>query len=148
MVYIIMRGTTKTFIETNIDLIEQQDWLTLFQGWYDIAYGEVDTDAVRFDDLMETLYEAGVSSLKETLEARKQVIRKDVELIIQDWIDNIDDWTGAPGWIGMRYITHDQLRSYLGLDISVIKDIIKDVAISKDLVPDRYGEGFRMRRFI
>ena len=143
-----MRGTTKTFIETNIDLIEQQDWLTLFQGWYDIAYGEVDTDAVRFDDLMETLYEAGVSSLKETLEARKQVIRKDVELIIQDWIDDIDDWKGSPGWIGMRYITHDQMRSHLGLDISVIKDIIKDVAISKDLIPDKHDEGFRMRRFI
>ena len=75
-----MIGTTKTFIETNIDLIEQQDWLTLFQGWYDIAYGNLDTDEIRFDDLMETLYEAGVSSLKETLEARKQIIYKEVAI--------------------------------------------------------------------
>lgn len=141
-----MRDTTKTFIETNIDLIEKQDWSTLFQGWYDIAYGEVDTDEVRFDDLMETLYEAGVSSLKETFEARKQIIRKEVETIIQDWIDNIDDWTGSYNWIGMEYITHSQLRSHLGLDYDIVKEIVTEVAVSKDLVPDKHSEGFRLRR--
>ena len=144
-----MRGTTKTFIETNIDLIEQQDWLTLFQGWYDVAYGEVDTDEVRFDDLMETLCEASVIPFRGvTLEARKQIIRKEVETIIQDWIDNLDDWAGSPGWIGMRYITHDQLRSHLGLDISVVKEIVKEVAVNKGLIPDKHSEGFRTRRVI
>ena len=141
-----MRGNTKTFIETNIELIEQQDWLTLFQGWYDIAYGEIDSDEVRFDDLMETLYEAGVSSLKETFEARKQIILKEVETIIQDWIGNIDDWTGSPGWIGMYYITHECLRSHLGLDIRVVRDIVVDTAINKNLVPDRREQGFELRR--
>ena len=141
-----MRGNTKTFIETNIELIEQQDWLTLFQGWYDIAYGEIDSDEVRFDDLMETLYEAGVSSLEETSEVRKQIIRKEVETIIQDWIDNIDDWTGSPGWIGMYYITHECLRSHLGLDIRVVRDIVVDTAINKNLVPDRREQGFELRR--
>ena len=143
-----MRGTTKTFIETNIELIEDKDWLTLFQGWYDVAYGSIETDGVRFDDLMGTLYEAGVSSLRETLEVRKQIIRKEVEDIIQRWIDNIDDWTGSPGWIGMYYITNECLRSHLGLSVNVITDIIKDVAISKDLIPDRHDEGFRMKRFL
>ena len=141
-----MRGNTKTFIETNIELIEQQDWLTLFQGWYDIAYGEIDSDEVRFDDLMETLYEAGVSSLEETSEVRKQIIRKEVETIIQDWIGNIDDWTGSPGWIGMYYITHECLRSHLGLDIRVVRDIVVDTAINKNLVPDRREQGFELRR--
>lgn len=141
-----MRGTTKAFIETNINLIENRDWLTLFQGWYDIAYGEIDTDEVRFDDLMDTLYEAGVGSLKETFEARKQIIRKEVETIIQDWIDNIDAWTGSHSWIGMRYITHDRLCSHLGLDYGIVKEIVKDVAISNNLVPDKHSEGFRLRR--
>lgn len=142
-----MRGTTKTFIETNIDLIEQQDWLTLFQGWYDIAYGDVDTDEVRFDDLMETLCEAGVIPFRGiTLEVRKQIIRKEVETIIQDWIDNIDDWTGSPGWIGMYYITHECLRSHLGLDISVVRDIVVDTAVNKNLVPDRREQGFKLWR--
>lgn len=139
-----MRGTTKTFIETNIDLIESKDWLTLFQGWYDVAYGSIETDEVRFDDLMETLYEAGVSSLKETLEVRKQIIRKEVEIIIQEWIDDINDGTLSLGWIRMKRITDDKLRSHLGLDINVVKDIVKDVAISKDLIPDKYDEGFRI----
>ena len=144
-----MRGTTKTFIETNIDLIEQQDWLTLFQGWYDVAYGEVDTDEVRFDDLMETLYKAGVIPFRGvTLEARKQIIRKEVDLNIQDWIDNLIDWAGSPGRIGMRYITHHQLRSHLGLDISVVKEIVKEVAVNKGLIPDKHSEGFRTRRVI
>lgn len=141
-----MRGTTKTFIETNIDLIENKDWATLFQGWYDIAYGEIDSDEVRFDDLTDTLYEAGVTNLKETFEARKQVIRKEVEIIIQDWIDNLDGWRGSPGWIGMYYITNDCLRSHLGLDISVVKDIVTSVAINMNLIPDTHDDGFRLRR--
>lgn len=138
-----MRGTTKTFIETNIELIEQQDWVTLFQGQYDIAYGEIDSDEVRFDDLTDTLYEAGVTNLKETFEARKQIIRKEVELIIQSWIDDIDGWWGSPEWIGMYYITNDCLRSHLGLDISVVKDIVTSVAINMSLIPDTSNEGFR-----
>lgn len=138
-----MRGTTKTFIETNIELIEDKDWLTLFQGWYDEAYGEIDEDEVRFDDLMETLYEAGVSSLKETFEVRKAIIRKEVETIIQDWVD---EWLGSANWLGMGYIIHDKLSSHLGLDYDIVKDIVKEVAVNKDLVPDRYSEGFRLRR--
>ena len=143
-----MLGTTKTFIETNIDLIENEDWLTLFQGWYDNAYGELDSDGVRFDDLNHTLYEAGVCSYSETEEIRKQIIYKEVEEIIQRWIDDIDNWTGSPGWIGMYYITNECLRSYLSLSTSTIRNIVKDVAISKDLIPDRHEEGFRMRRFL
>lgn len=141
-----MTGTTKTFIETNIDLIEQQDWLTLFQGWYDIAYGSIDTDEARFDDLMATLCEAGVIPFRGiTLEVRKQIIRKEVETIIQDWIDNLDNWTGSPRWIGMYYITHECLRSHLGLDISVVRDIVVDTAVNKNLVPDRREQGFELR---
>lgn len=136
-----MRGNTKTFIETNIELIEQQDWLTLFQGWYDTAYGELDSDEVRFDDLLDTLYEAGVISLKETFEARKQIIYKEVDLIIQDWIDNLDDWTGSPGWIGIYYIT-DQLHSHLGLDIDVVKEVVKTVASNKNLIYN--ADGFEL----
>lgn len=142
-----MTETTKTFIETNIDLIENEDWLTLFQGWYDIAYGEVDTDEARFDDLMETLSEAGVIPFRGvTFEVRKQIIHKEVESIIQDWIDNIDDWTGSPAWIGMYYITHECLRSHLGLDIRVVRDIVVDTAVNKNLVPDRREQGFELRR--
>lgn len=143
-----MIETTKTFIETNIDLIENGDWLTLFQGWYDVAYGELDSDAIRFYDLNRTLYEAGVCSYSETEEIRKQIIYKEVEGIIQRWIDDIDNWTGSPGWIGMYHITYGCLRSYLGLHTTTIGNIVKDVAISKDLVPDKHGEGFRMRRFV
>lgn len=143
-----MRGTTKNFIETNIDLIENKDWLTLFQGWYDSAYGELDSDGVRFDDLNHTLYEADVCSYSETEEIRKQIIYKEVEEIIQRWIDDIDNWTGSPGWIGMYYITNECLRSYLGLSTSTIRNIVKDVAISKDLIPDRHEEGFRMKGFL
>ena len=141
-----MRGTTKTFIEENIELIENKDWLTMYQRWYDDAYGELDADEVRFDDFNDTLYEAGVTSLKETFEARKQIIRKEVELIIRDWIQNIDSWSGSPNWIGMRYITHDKLCSHLGLDIDIVKDIVKDVAVSNDLVSDGTSSGFRLRR--
>ena len=143
-----MRGNTKTFIEENIELIEQQDWLTLYQRWYDEAYGSIKTDEARVDDFNDTLYEANVATLKETSEARKQIIRKEVETIIQDWIDNISDWTGTPGWIGMEWITRTKLYSHLGLDISVVKEIVKEVAVNKDLIPDKHDEGFRMRRFI
>ena len=141
-----MRGNTKTFIETNIELIEQQDWLTLYQRWYDEAYGSINTDMVRVYDFNDTLYEANVTSLKETFEVRKQIIRKEVESIIQDWIDNIEEWTGSPGWIGMRYITHNKLASHLGLDYSIVKEIVEEVAVNKDLVPDKHSEEFRLRR--
>ena len=143
-----MTGATKTFIETNIELIENEDWLTLYQGWYDVAYGSIDSDAVRVDDLNHTLYEAGVCSDAETFETRKQIIHKEVEDSIQQWIDNIDDWSGSPGWVGMYYITDDCLHSHLGLSTSVIRQIVTDVAVSKDLVPDRHDIGFRMRRFL
>ena len=141
-----MRRTTKTFIEENIDLIEDKDWITFYQHWYDDAYGEIENDESRVDDLNDALYEAGVGSLKETFEARKQIIRKEVESIIQYWIDNIDEWTGSYNWVGMQYITHTKLCSHLGLDYDVVKDIVKEVAISKDLVPDKHSEGFRLRR--
>lgn len=143
-----MRGTTKTFIEHNIDTIEDRDWLTLFQVWYDNAYGELDADGVRFDDLNHALYEAGVCSDSETDEIRKQVIYKEVEGIIQRWIDDIDNWKGSPGWIGMYYITYECLRSHLGLSTDTIRNIVKDAAISKDLIPDKHEEGFRLRNYI
>lgn len=141
-----MRGTTKTFIETNINLIENKDWLTFYQGWYDVAYGEVDTDQVRIDDLNTTLYQAGVCTEEETLETRKQIIRKEVETIIQDWIDNIDSWRGSPNWIGIYYVTYGCLRSHLDLTNSTVEEIVKDVAINKGLVPDQLQTGFILRR--
>lgn len=141
-----MRGTTKTFIETNINLIENKDWSTLYQGWYDIAYGEIDTDQVRIDDLNTTLYEAGVCTEEETLETRKQIIRKEVETIIQDWIDNIDSWKGSPYWIGIYYVTYECLRSHLDLTNNTVEEIVRDVAINKGLVPDRLQTGFTLRR--
>jgi hypothetical protein len=141
-----MRGTTKTFIETNIELIENNDWVTLFQGWYDIAYGEIDSDEVRFNDLMDTLCEADVIPFRGiTLKVRKEIIHKEVEIIIQDWIDNLHGWRGSPGWIGMYYITNDCLRSHLGLDISIVRDIVRSVAINLGLIPDTHNEGFRLR---
>lgn len=143
-----MRGTTKTFIETNIDLIEDKDWEGLYKSWYDNAYGELDADEVRFDDLNHTLQEAGVCSYSETDNIRKQVIYREVEEIIQRWIDDIDNWKGSPGWIGRYYITNGCLRSHLGLSTTTIKNIVKDVAISKDLIPDKHDEGFRMRRSV
>lgn len=143
-----MRWETKTFIETNIELIEDRDWLTLFQGWYDVAYGSIETEEARFEDLNYTLYEAGVCSYSETDKVRKQIIYKEVEEIIQHWIDDIGNWAGSSGWIGMYYIINGCLRSHLGLSTSTIRDIVKDVAISKDLIPDKHDEGFKMRRFI
>lgn len=141
----MMTETTKTFIEENIDLIEDNDWLTFYQHWYDEAYGEIDADEVRVDDLNDALYEAGVGDPKETLEARKQVIRKEVESIIQDWID---EWQGSANLLGMEDITYKKLASHLGLDYDIVKQIVKDVATSNNLVPYKHIDGFRLRRSI
>lgn len=54
-----MRGTTKTFIETNINLIENQDWLTLYQGWYDTAYGEIVRDVAMDKGLVPNRLQTG-----------------------------------------------------------------------------------------
>ena len=48
----------------------------------------------------------------------------------------------------MRYITQNKLASHLGLDSDVVKDIVKEVAVNKDLVPDKHSEGFRLRSFL
>lgn len=141
-----MNYDVKKFIEDNIDLIDTENFYELYRSWYNDAFGYIEDDNLRIDELHDVLYTANITSLKDTNEIRKTVLHEEIDRIIQDWIDNIDMWIGSSNWIGFHYIMNDALASWLGLDMSVVKEIVTDVAISKNLVADGGNTGWYLKR--
>ena len=144
-----MNIDVKEFIEKNISIIENRDFKKLYNRWYTYeAYGGWKSDEPRVDELNDVLYEANIVSLSDTFEVRKDVITEDLKVVIQEWINDIDFWTGSPNYLPVVYILDTKLASTLGLDLDVIKQLIDDVATSFGLRHHKSGkdDGYYLNR--
>ena len=144
-----MNIDVKEFIEKNIELIEEYNFKSLYSKWYNKeAYGGIVSDEPRVDELNEILYETKIATLSDTFEARKEVIVEDLQVVIQEWINDIDFWTGSPNYLPVNYILERKLASTLGLDLDVIKELIYEVATSLGLRHHKSGldDGYYINR--
>ena len=96
-----MDADVKQFIENNITYIEECNWEKVFLNWYNDAYGGLNQDKERIDELNDVLWEAGITNLKETENARKSVMAKVIEEIINDWIYENETglWDGSYNYL-------------------------------------------------
>ena len=143
-----MDADVKEFIEDNIRLIEESRWEDFYMLWYNDAYGGLEQDTARIDELNDTLWEAGVTDLKQTSNARKSVMTKIIDTIIEDWIfmNETGQWNGSYNFLNPLWIIKVQLASGLGLDIDIIKQLIHDVAISKDFTKYKNKDTYYLKR--
>ena len=145
-----MDADVKEFIEDNIRLIEEGRWEDFYMSWYNDAYGSLEQDAARIDELNDTLWEAGVTDLKQTFNARKSVMTKVIDTIIEDWIfqNETGIWNGSYNYLNALWIIDVQLASDLGLDNDVIKKLIRNVAMSKDFTKYSNQDAYYLKRLI
>ena len=143
-----MDADVKQFIEKNINYIESYNWEMVFQNWYNDAYGGMKQDQIRIDELNDALWEANIVSLVQTLDARKAVMTKVIDEIIDYWIDENErgTWDGSYNYLNSLWIIDVQLASDLGLDSTVIKQLIYDVAMSKGFTKYKYDDAYYLRR--
>ena len=131
----------KDFIENYIDLIDNKDWKTLYNRWYDEAYGTIERDAARVQELNNSLEEAKIVSKDETAAIRKQLMYDKINEIIQGWVDDIDVWEGTPN-LPTTYVSSKMLYSWLGLDLHTIQKLIHDSATHNGLIRDTFSDGY------
>ena len=143
-----MYADVKEFIEENIKLIEESRWEDFYMIWYEEAYGGVQQDSRRIDELNDVLWEAGITDLKSTGNARKSVMTKVIDVIIDDWIflNETGQWNGSYNYLNSLWIIDLQLASGLGLDIETIKQLIYDVAMSKGFTKYKNQDAYFLRR--
>lgn len=143
-----MNADVKQFIEENINYIEEYNWEMVFQNWYNNAYGGVQQDQRRIDELNDTLWEANIASLIQTLDARKAVMTKVIDEIIDYWTSENERgvWDGSYNYLNSLWIIDDQLASDLGLDRDVINQLIYDVAMSKGFTKYKNQDAYFLRR--
>ena len=143
-----MNADVKQFIEQNIKYIESYNWEMVFQNWYNDAYGGIQQDQIRIDELNDALWEANIVSLVQTLDARKAVMTKVIDEIIDYWIDENErgTWDGSYNYLNSLWIIDVQLASDLGLDSTIIKQLIYDVAMSKGFTKYKYDDAYYLKR--
>ena len=143
-----MDADVKEFIEDNIRLIEEGRWEDFYMSWYNDAYGGIQQDSIRIDELNDVLWEAGITDLKNTGNARKSVMTKVIDTIIEDWIYQNEHglWNGSYNYLNSLWIIDVALASDLGLDKDVIKQLIHDVATSKDFTKYKNQDAYYLKR--
>ena len=143
-----MDADVKEFIEENIEYIEEYNWEQVFMNWYQDAYGGIEQDKSRIDELNDALWEAGITNLKETGNARKSVMTKVIDTIIENWIylNEQGFWNGSYNYLNSLWIIEVELASDLGLDKDVIKQIIHNVAMSKGFTKYKNEDAYYLKR--
>lgn len=143
-----MDADVKEFIEENINYIEEYNWEMVFQNWYNNAYGGIQQDQSRIDELNDTLWEANIASLIQTLDARKAVMTKVIDEIIDYWTSENERgvWNGSYNYLNSLWIIDVQLASDLGLDRDVINQLIHDVAMSKGFTKYKNQDAYYLKR--
>lgn len=143
-----MDADVKQFIEKNINYIESYNWEMVFQNWYNDAYGGIQQDQIRIDELNNVLWETGIANLKQTLDARKAVMTKVIDEIIDYWIDENErgTWDGSYNYLNSLWIIDVQLASDLGLYRDVIKQLIYDIAMSKGFTKYKNEDAYYLKR--
>ena len=124
-----MNRNVKTFIEHNIELIEEHNWTALFDQWY-TKYHMFDrsVDLLMLRELFDVLQEIGILP-NEHRAAREELIAKYFNEYIDDKIFENEKIITAGGAI-------NALHSYLGLSLLELKSKFIDICTQRGFKVD------------
>lgn len=120
-----MVEAVKYFIEHNIDYIDKHDWREVFLNWY--AYNK----NYYFDELIETLEEAGIDVWKESYEARARLLGDLAQMRFLHLITLYKTVTFE--------IIGEELSSLLGFEGQELMGILNRAATSANLIRSDKG---------
>lgn len=84
-----MSDSTKGFIESNIDYIEDENWEELVEAWYEhFSSGFFFADDY-FTEFVETLQSAGINFITLSKNARKDFMSNLIDQILQDELESM-----------------------------------------------------------
>ena len=134
-----MTPLIKEFVETNIEVIENNKWFLLFMNWYNNPHKEF-PDTNECNELIEVLQHIDKNILETTKNQREGVIITITRGTIAEIKRNPDMWANGKK-ISLSFLLMD-LYSTLGLSREVILDCIQDAAKYENLSYDDYTEIF------
>ena len=115
-----MNNNVKQFIEKHINLIEEEDWKTLFNKWYTTWYMfDTVADDLQLRELFDVLQSADILPNKHE-SARKFLITKEMNNYIDDMIFEAQD--------SVRFVgATNNLHSRLGFNLIELKEMFIDL---------------------
>lgn len=124
-----MREKVKNFIEENIIALENEDYATAFEKWYN-EYPTLDRneDYYALKELFAIFSEAGIDLRKNSYPARVEILKGHIPEYFDDMSFENKDSVTVVG-------TLNSLDSFLGIDLLELKQIFKEVCDSLDMVP-------------
>ena len=132
-----MTPLIKKFVETNIEIIEDNKWFLLFMSWYNNPHKEF-PDTQQWNELIEVLQHIDKNILETTKTHREGVIITITRATIDDIKRNQDMWARGKK-ISLGFLLMD-LYSTLGLSKEEILNCIQDAAKYENLsYDDRAG---------
>ena len=134
-----MTSLIKEFVETNIEIIENNKWFLLFMNWYNNPHKEF-PDTNEWNELIEVLQHIDRNILETTKTQREGVIITITRGTIDEIKRNEGMWANGKK-ISLSFLLMD-LYSTLGLSREDILNCIQDAAKYENLSYDDYTEIF------
>jgi hypothetical protein len=125
-----MTPLIKEFVETNIEIIEDNKWFLLFMNWYNNPHKEF-PDTNEWNELIEVLQHIDKNILETTKTHREGVIITITRATIDDIKRNQDMWAKGKQ-ITLNFLLMD-LYSTLGLSEDELIDCINQAAEAEGL---------------
>ena len=129
-----MTDSVKEFIESNIDDIEDADWSTVIESWYEYASSDFFCSDDYFVEFAETLQTAGIDFMRLTETARKEFMSNIVDQILHDELESMS-------FRGKDEVKKSDILLNIDCDLGFTEQeldkIMEDVAVnSYNLEPD------------
>lgn len=114
------------FIEANINLIEKEDWQSVFLNWYTVAI-EIWPDYEEFENFIDVLVEAGIEYDRNVLDSVVTNILESILLGLKDQEELMDDENTTHKIFYQSVI--NAMNSQLGYTMRDLRNMIHDVGI-------------------
>lgn len=121
-----MKPFVAKFIESNIKLIEKEDWRSVFINWYTVAL-ETWPDYEEFENFIDVLVEAGIEYDRNTLDSVVTNILESILLGLKDQAELIH-----PDTINHKIMYQsviNAMNSQLGYTMGDLTNMIHDIGI-------------------
>ena len=83
-----MTQLVQEFIEENIDYIEESDWNTIIELWYELASSIFTCTDEQFEELANVLETAGINFMLQTEKTRKEFMSNLIDQILNDEVES------------------------------------------------------------
>lgn len=129
-----MTQLVQEFIEENIDYIEEGDWNTIIESWYELASSIFTCTDEQFEELTNVLETAGIDFMSQTEKTRKEFMSNLVDQILHDELESMS-FRGSSEIKKSDILLH--IDCALGFTEQELDKIMEDVAENRyNLEPD------------